>query len=386
MRIPLNYNLRNLAARRTTTIMTALGISLTVAVLLAALALVDGLRTAFASSGNPLNLLVLRKGSAAELSSTITQEIYRDLLFKEGIGTQVGEPLVSLELVTVVTLPRNDKPAGANVTLRGLLPVGIALRDVKLQDGRWFQPGQREVVVGSSVARRFPDAHVGSRLRFGHDEWDVVGVMNAGQSAMNSEILADLNQVSTDFNRRGQYNSVLVGAANVASVPGLADSLNNDQRLNVTALPEKEYYERQTAAGAPMLNLGIVVSVIMAIGSSFAATNTMFAAVARRGKEIGTLRVLGFSRRSILLSFLIESLLLAGLGGSVGCVLTLPLNRVTTAIGNFTTLSETAFRFHVGLSSVAAGIAFALVMGAAGGYFPARMAAKKEILQALREA
>ncbi len=386
MRIPLNYNLRNLAARRTTTIMTALGISLTVAVLLAALALVDGLRAAFASSGNPLNLLVLRKGSTAELSSTITQEIYRDLLFKEGIGTQVGEPLVSLELVTVVTLPRNDKPAGANVTLRGLLPVGIALRDVKLQDGRWFQPGQREVVVGSSVARRFPDAHVGSRLRFGHDEWDVVGVMNAGQSAMNSEILADLNQVSTDFNRRGQYNSVLVGAANVASVPGLADSLNNDQRLNVTALPEKEYYERQTAAGAPMLNLGIVVSVIMAIGSSFAATNTMFAAVARRGKEIGTLRVLGFSRRSILLSFLIESLLLAGLGGSVGCVLTLPLNRVTTAIGNFTTLSETAFRFHVGLSSVAAGIAFALVMGAAGGYFPARMAAKKEILQALREA
>jgi len=386
MRIPLNYNLRNLAARRTTTIMTALGISLTVAVLLAALALVDGLRAAFASSGNPLNLLVLRKGSTAELSSTITQEIYRDLLFKEGIGTQVGEPLVSLELVTVVTLPRNDKPAGANVTLRGLLPVGIALRDVKLQDGRWFQPGQREVVVGSSVARRFPDAHVGRRLRFGHDEWDVVGVMNAGQSAMNSEILADLNQVSTDFNRRGQYNSVLVGAANVASVPGLADSLNNDQRLNVTALPEKEYYERQTAAGAPMLNLGIVVSVIMAIGSSFAATNTMFAAVARRGKEIGTLRVLGFSRRSILLSFLIESLLLAGLGGSVGCVLTLPLNRVTTAIGNFTTLSETAFRFHVGFSSVVAGIAFALVMGAAGGFFPARMAAKKEILQALREA
>src|SRR6266545_1779058 len=386
MRIPLNYNLRNLAARRTTTIMTALGISLTVAVLLAALALVDGLRAAFASSGNPLNLLVLRKGSTAELSSTITQEIYRDLLFKEGIGTQVGEPLVSLELVTVVTLPRNDKPAGANVTLRGLLPVGIALRDVKLQDGRWFQPAQREVVVGSSVARRFPDAHVGRRLRFGHDEWDVVGVMNAGQSAMNSEILADLNQVSTDFNRRGQYNSVLVGAANVASVPGLADSLNNDQRLNVTALPEKEYYERQTAAGAPMLNLGIVVSVIMAIGSSFAATNTMFAAVARRGKEIGTLRVLGFSRRSILLSFLIESLLLAGLGGSVGCVLTLPLNRVTTAIGNFTTLSETAFRFHVGFSSVVAGIAFALVMGAAGGFFPARMAAKKEILQALREA
>jgi len=243
-----------------------------------------------------------------------------------------------------------------------------------------------EVVGGSSVARRFPDAHVGSRLRFGHDEWDVVGVMNAGQSAMNSEILADLNQVSTDFNRRGQYNSVLVGAANKASVPALIDSLNNDQRLNVTTLPEKEYYERQTAAGAPMLNLGIVVSVIMAIGSSFAATNTMFAAVARRGKEIGTLRVLGFSRRSILLSFLIESLLLAGLGGSVGCVLALPLNRVTTAIGNFTTLSETAFRFHVGLSSVAAGIAFALVMGAAGGYFPARMAAKKEILQALREA
>jgi ABC-type lipoprotein release transport system permease subunit len=367
--------------------MTALGIALTVAVLLAALALVSGLRAAFTSTGNPLNVLVLRKGSSSELSSAMTEQAYRDMLFLPGIAhTPSGDqPMASLELVTVVTLPKAGNPAGQSGTLRGLLPVGRELRDLKLVAGRWFEAGYREIVLGQSVARRCPDAHVGSQLRIGNSEWDVVGIMDAGRSAVNSEIFADLNQVSTDFNRRTQLSSVLLRASEGSAVPALIESLNDDPRLNVSAQPEKDYYQRQIAAGAPLQQLGIFVALIMSVGSSFAAMNTMYAAVVRRSQEIGTLRVLGFARNSILLSFLIESLLLASLGGVLGCLLALPLNSVDTAIGNFTTMSETAFRFRVGPELMLMGILFALVMGGIGGFFPARMASRKEILTALRE-
>lgn len=387
MRIPLSYNLRNLSVRRTTTAMTALGIGMTVAVLLAALALVSGLRAAFASTGSPRNLLVLRKGSTSELSSTLPEETHRQMLYAPGIAAGAdGRPVVSLEIVTVITLPKPESPRGRPTALRGVLPTGIAMRSLQLQEGRWFQAGHRELVVGASVARRCPAARVGGHLRIGNSDWDVVGIMDAGGSAVNSEIFADLNQVAGSFNRRDQFNSILVRADSEAAVQGLAESLTNDPRLNVTAQPEQAYYARQAASGAPLQNLGIMVALIMSVGSSFAAMNTMYAAVSRRSSEIGTLRVLGFTRRSILFSFLIESVILASLGGLVGCLLALPLNRVTTAVGNFTSMSETSFHFHVGPEIMLAGVAFAVVIGVAGGFFPARMAAGKEILAALREA
>lgn len=387
MAIPIAYNLRNLAVRRTATIMTALGIGLTVAVLLAALALMDGLRNAFDSSGNPLNILVLRKGSTSELSSTMTREVFRDALFQTGIRRSPGNdrPMASLEVVTTISLPRADRPTGMNVTLRGLLPVGIELRNLTLRGGRWFRPGQREIVVGQSIARRHPATYAGSVLRFGKGAWQVVGVMDGGETVVSSEIWGDLNQVSSDFTREDGLSSVLLRAADPSLVPALVNSLNDDQRLNVFAQTEKAYYGRQTASGAPLQNLGILVSLIMAVGSSFAAMNTMYAAVGRRSADIGTLRVLGFSRGSILLSFLIESVLLSALGGVLGCLLVLPLNNISTGIGNFTTMSDIVFNFHVGPSVMLAGIAFALLMGAAGGFLPARTAANKEILAALRE-
>jgi putative ABC transport system permease protein len=387
MAIPLTYNLRNLTVRRTTTVTTALGIALTVAVLLAALALVNGLRSAFASSGSPVNVLVLRKGSSSELASSISEQVYREMLFKPGVArSKDGKtPMASLELVTVITLPKPESPSGQSFTLRGLLPVGTELRSLSLKQGRWVEPGHRELVVGEAVARRCADAHVGGGLRIGNSDWTVVGVMDAGPSAVSSEIFADLNQVSTDFNRRGNLSSVLVQAEAESAVPALVESFSDDPRLNVIAQPEKDYYSRQSAAGAPLEQIGMLVALIMSIGSSFAAMNTMYAAVARRSKEIGTLRVLGFSRGSILLSFFMESTLLAGLGGVVGCLLVLPLNKVTTAIGNFTTLSETAFNFRVGPIEMLTGMAFALAMGGIGGFLPARMAARKEILSALRE-
>jgi putative ABC transport system permease protein len=386
MAIPVSYNLRNLVVRKTTTVITALGIALTVAVLLAVLALVNGLQTAFKSSGNPLQILVMRKGATAELSSAVTRQQYQDLKSMAGIARDGEEPMASLEMVTVINLPSVDSPTGMNVTLRGILPVGIKMRDdLKLQDGRWFQAGQREVVVGKSIAKRYPGAHMGNKLRFGRGEWQVVGVMDGGQSAVNSEIFGDLNQISSDFNRADGLSSALLRATDSATVPALINSLNDDRRLGVLAETEKSYYEAQTNSGALLQFLGIFIAIIMAVGSSFAAMNTMYAAVARRATEIGTLRVLGFSKNSIMLSFLFESLLLAGLGGLVGCLLVLPLNNITTGIGSFVTFSEIAFNFRVSPEIMLVGITFALVMGAVGGLFPARMAARKEILVALRE-
>jgi len=386
MAIPVSYNLRNLVVRRTTTLMTALGIGLTVSVLLAILALVGGLRTSLRESGNPLHVLVLRKGVNAELSSVITRANFQDMKFKPGVARSgSGEPMASLELVTVINLQSVDAPDGANVTLRGILPLGIAMRDnLKLVSGRWFQPGRREVVVGESIEKRFPEARVGKQLHFGRGDWDVVGIMSAGRGASNSEIFGDLNQVSSDYQRSEALSSVLMRATDPVAAKALINDISNDRRLDLDAISEQAYYDAQTNSGIVIESLGIFVSIIMGVGSSFAAMNTMYAAVARRAQEIGTLRVLGFSRGSILFSFFIESILLAALGGLVGCLLVLPLNGVTTGIGNFFTFSEIDFNFRVTPQIMILGVAFAMVLGALGGLFPARSASRKEILAALR--
>jgi len=387
MAIPLAYNLRNLTVRKTTTLMTALGIALTVAVLVAVLALVSGLKSAFQASGNPLNVLVMRKGANAELSGGMTREAFEALKAKPGIARGAdGLPQASLELVTVINLPSDTHPDGMNITLRGLTQVGLDIREkTKIATGRWFRPGQREVVVGKSIAKRYPGAELGKKLHFGRGDWEVVGVMDSDSSATNSEIYADLNQMAGDFNRQDGPSSALIRATDTVAAQALVNSINDDQRLNSNARTELEYMDSQTSSAAPVQYLGVFVAIIMAVGSSFAAMNTMYAAVARRAKEVGTLRVLGFSRGSILFSFFLESLLLSLLGGIIGCIIVLPLNSVTTGLMSFTSFSEIAFNFRVGPEVMAIGIGFALVMGAIGGVFPARMAAKKEILVALRD-
>jgi putative ABC transport system permease protein len=386
MAIPLTYNLRNLVVRKTTTIMTALGIGLTVAVLLAILALVGGLRSSLRESGDPLHVLVMRKGTNAELSSAVTQANFQDIKFKSGIAKSgSGQPLASLELVSVINLASVDAPDGTNVTIRGLTPVGIEMRsNLKLVSGRWFQPGRREVVVGESIQKRFPAARVGQRLTFGRGDWDVVGVMSVGRGSTNSEIFGDLNQISADFQRPDALSSVLVGATDPVAAKALINDIANDRKLNLDAISESDYYQAQTGSGVLIESLGLFVSIIMGVGSSFAAMNTMYAAVARRAQEIGTLRVLGFSRGSILFSFIVESILLAALGGVVGCLLVLPLNGLTTGIGNFITFSEIDFNFRVTPQIMALGVGFAMILGTLGGLFPAASASRKEILAALR--
>jgi putative ABC transport system permease protein len=387
MKIPISYNIRNLIRRRTTTIMTALGIALTVAVLLSVFAMVEGLRTSLSATGHPLHILVTRKGSSAELNSSMTQEQFQTIKAKQGIASSPdGAPMASLELVTVVILDSPENPSGINISLRGLTTTGFAMREyARVAEGRMFQPGRREVVVGKGLAKRYPKARIGSKLDFGRGEWDVVGVMDGGRSAADSEIFCDLAQLASDQNREAALSSALIRAADRDSMQALMNDLSDDRRLNVDAVSEKSYYEAQTTSAAPIQFLGIFVAIIMAVGSSFAAMNTMYAAVARRSAEIGTLRVLGFSKFGIMVSFLIESLLLSLLGGVIGCLLVLPLNNFTTGIGSFVTFSEFTFDFRITPGIMLTGVMFALVMGALGGLFPAASAARKEILTALRE-
>jgi putative ABC transport system permease protein len=384
MAIPLAYNLRNLVVRKTTTIMTALGIALTVAMLLAILALVNGLKIALTASGDPLRIVVMRKGSDSELVSNFVRAEFQDLKFKQGIATgSDGQPLASLEMVTIVNLSR-ENDSDVNVNIRALLPVGRDVRpNVHIVSGRWYETGRRELVVGRMLAEQHPDAHVGKKIHFARGDWDVVGIMDGGGGATDSEIWADLNQISSDMQRIEVLSAATLKATDAVAAKALINDINNDQRLDLTALGEQEYYDRQTESAAPIKAVGVFVAIIMAVGSAFAAMNTMYAAVARRSREIGTLRVLGFSRGSMLVSFFVESVLLSLLGGVLGCLLALPLNSLNTQIGaNFATL---AFAFHVTPLSMAVGISFAIILGAVGGVFPARNASRKEILTALRE-
>lgn len=386
MAIPISYNIRNLVVRKTTTLMTAAGIAMTVAVLLAVLGLGAGLRAAFAAQGNPLHILVLRKGGTSELTSLFTPEQFQTVKGFPGIAKgRDGQPMASMEVVTIISLVNADNPQGANITVRGVSPKGIEMRNPRILEGRWLKPGMREVVAGKSIAKRYPQARPGGRLKFGKGYWTVVGVMDGGDSAINSEIFGDSNEVAADFNRLTAFSSALVQATDDVTAAALQKSLLADRRLNITVMSEKEYYDAQTISAAPIQFLGGFVCIIMAVGSAFAAMNTMYAAVARRAKEVGTLRVLGFTKGSILLSFFIESVALSIIGGIMACLIVLPLNNVTTGIGNFVTFSETSFNFRITPQSMVYAILFSALLGAIGGLLPARQAANKEILTALRE-
>jgi putative ABC transport system permease protein len=386
MAIPLSYNVRNLIVRKTTTLMTAAGIAMTVAVLLAVLGLVSGLQSAFNSSGDPARILVMRKGGNSELTSLLTQQQFQIMKIFPGIvTTSDGQPMASLEMVSVINLPNVENPDGSNVTLRGLSMRGVEMRKIKMLSGRVFNTGQREIIVGKSSAKRFPGLQLGKQVKFGRGYWTVVGIMDGGGTSVDSEIWGDGPSVAADFNRGDTYSSALLQATDEVTANALARSIESDRRLNVTVMSEKAYFAALTDSAKPVQFLGFFVCIIMAVGSCFAAMNTMYAAVARRSKEVGTLRILGFNKGSILLSFFLESVLLSLLGGIIACIIVLPLNGITTGIGSFTTFSETSFNFRIGPDVMAVGLAFSIILGALGGLLPARQAANKEILTALRE-
>lgn len=394
MAIPISYNIRNLRLRKGLTLMTALGIALTVTTAIFLMALVAGLDRAFVSSGSPLNVLVLRKGSEAELSGGFDASLFPTLKTLPGIAKDShGEPMASGEWVVVIILPRKDGTGEVNVTVRGMMPDGLEMRQlpgqeghpsVKLVEGSWFQTGQREVVVSKSVRDRFAHANIGDTMEFGKGSWKVVGVFDAGGSAYESEVWGDVNQMASDFDRQGGFASAYLRATDPISAEALKNRVSDDQRLKLEGMLENDYYAKQTSSGTPIKIIGWVVGVIMAIGSIFAAMNTMYAAVAYRGREIATLRVIGFSRPAILTSFVLESLLLALLGALAGILLMLPFNGMQTGTSNAVTFSEVVFALRITPAVAIRAIIFALIMGFVGGLAPAWYAARQNILNALR--
>ena len=395
MAIPISYNVRNLRLRKGLTLMTALGIALTVTTAIFLMALIAGLNRAFVSSGSAKNVLVLRKGSEAELSGGFDASLFPTLKTLPGIAKDShGEPMASGEWVVVIILPRKDGTGEVNVTVRGMMPDGLEMRQtpdeagkppsVTLAEGRWFQTGQREVVVSKSIQGRFSHANIGDTMEFGKGSWKVVGVFDAGGSAYESEVWGDVNQMASDFDRQGGYSSAYLRATDPISAEALKNRVGDDQRLKLEGVLETDYYAKQTSSGAPIKVIGIVVGFIMAIGSIFAAMNTMYAAVAYRGREIATLRVIGFSRPAILTSFVLESLLLALLGAAAGILLMLPFNGMQTGTSNAVTFSEVVFALRITPQVAGYAIAFALIMGFVGGLAPAWHAARQNILNALR--
>jgi len=386
MAVPISYNIRNLILRKGATIMTALGIALTVATAIFILALLAGLRDAFQTSGDPNNVLVLRKGSNSELAAggvdRDAMQVIRDL---PGIARNAkGDPMVSGETILVIVLPRRDGTGDTNVTVRFVTPMGIELRpEMKLAEGRWFTPGQREIVVSKSVHDRFNQVNLGDSVWIGKGPWKVVGIFDSHGSAHESEVWGDINQLSSDFDRES-YSSVLIHATDPVAAAALKNRVTDDVRLKLNGMLEPDYYAQQTSTGGPIKFVGFMVAFIMAVGSSFAAMNTMYAAVAYRAREIATLRVVGFSRPSILTSFVLESLMLALLGAAVGILLMLPFNGMSTGTSNPVTFSEAIFSLRMTKDVVLTAAAFAIFMGLIGGLAPAWHAARQNILTALR--
>src|SRR5579862_4269175 len=396
MAIPISYNVRNLKLRKGLTVMTALGIALTVTTAIFLMALLAGLNRAFVTSGSAKNVLVLRKGSEAELSGGFDAALFPTLKTLPGIAKDShGEPMASGEWVVVIVLPRKDGTGEVNVTVRGMMPDGLEMRQtpdepggkpsVTLVEGRWFQPGQREVVVSKSIRSRFAHANIGDTMEFGKGSWTVVGVFDAGGSAYESEIWGDVNQMASDFDREGGFASAYLRATDPVAAEALKNRVSDDQRLKLEGMLETEYYAKQTRSGAPIKYIGWVVAIIMAIGSSFAAMNTMYAAVAYRSREIATLRVIGFSRPSILTSFVFESVVLSLLGAAVGILLMLPFDGMTTGTSNAVTFSEIVFSLRMTPAVIGGAVIFAVVMGLLGGIAPAWQASRRDILAALRD-
>ena len=385
--IPVVYNLRNLAARRTSTALTALGIALVAWVFIFTLALAGGFQAALTTTGSPQNAIVIRKGSTAELMSILDREVAAAVSSQPEIARATdGTPLAASELMVVWNLRRKSGTT-TNVVVRGVGPKSLALRPkVALAEGHMFRPGLDEVVVGKMVAERFENCSVGNRLKLAGREWTVVGILDAKGTTYDSEIWGDVELFMPVFDRP-VYQSLTLRLADPTHLTPLKRRLESDPRMNVEVEREDRFYAKQSGTLAFLLRaLGIFVTLIMSLGAVFGALNTMYAAVGSRTKEVGTLLAIGFTRGAILTSFLIESVLLALLGGAIGCLLALPVRSFTTGTMSYATFSELAFRFQVTPAMLLAGLLFAAFMGLVGGFFPARKAATMPIVDSLREA
>ncbi|MBZ0248071.1 MAG: ABC transporter permease [Burkholderiales bacterium] len=388
MKIPLSYVFRNLWTRKLTTLLTAGGMALVVFVFAAVLMLDAGLRKTLVGTGSWDNAVLLRPASQTEIQSAV----YRDQAslvetlpdVARGPG---GEPLVSKETLVLIAIPKRGSDKPANLVVRGMPAMGLLLRpQARLVEGRMFRPGSSEVVVGRAIAEGFDGTGIGERLRFAGREWTIVGTFDAAKSGFDSEIWGDVDQMMQAF-RRTAYSSVLVRLADAGAFEAFKARIAADQRLILEVRQEPAYYQDQSKSLSIFISyLGIALSVIFSIGAMIGAMITMYAAVANRSAEIGTLRALGFRRSSILAAFLVESLMLSLVGGVAGLVLASFLQAFTITTMNWQSFSQLAFGFHLTPGIAGATLLFALAMGLAGGFLPSVRAARLEIVDSLRAA
>ncbi|PWB59741.1 MAG: multidrug ABC transporter permease [Betaproteobacteria bacterium] len=388
MTIPLSYVFRNLWTRKLTTLLTAGGMALVVFVFAAVLMLDAGLRKTLVGTGSWENAVLLRPAAQTEIQSAV----YRDqasLLetLPEVARGEDGAPLVSKETLVLIAIPKRGSDKPANLVVRGMPAMGIRLRpQVTVVEGRMFRPGSSEVVVGRAIAEGFDGTGIGEKLRFAGREWTIVGTFDGQKSGFDSEIWGDVDQMMQAF-RRSAYSSVLVRLASADRFEAFAARVAADQRLIVEVFREPLYYQEQSRSLSTFISyLGIALSVIFSIGAMIGAMITMYAAVASRTAEIGTLRALGFRRASILSAFLAESLMLSLVGGLAGLVLASFLQAFTITTMNWQSFSQLAFGFHLTPAIAVQTLAFALFMGLVGGFLPSVRAARLEIVDSLRAA
>jgi putative ABC transport system permease protein len=386
MAIPVSYSFRNLWTRRLTTILTAGGMALVVFVFASVLMLAAGLRKTLIETGSNDNVVVIRKGSQSEMQSGIAraQASVVETEPKIAIGA-AGKPLCAKELVVIINLPkrRSDKPS--NITIRGIGEFSLALRpQVRLVEGRMPRPGSSEVIAGESVAKRFRGAGIGENIRFAMQDWTVVGIFDAGRTGYSSEIWGDVDLLMQVF-RRPAYSSVLFKLRDSSEFQKVKERIESDPRLTLEAKRETKYYADQSEMMAKFLRiLGISLTVIFSLGAMIGAMITMYAAVANRTSEIGTLRALGFRRWNILAAFLMESMLLGLSGGLIGLLFASFMQFITISTVNWQTFSELAFSFTLTPEITISSLLFSLIMGFIGGVLPAARASRMSIVDALR--
>lgn len=387
--VPISYNFRSIRERWPSTIVAILGIAGTVGVFVAMLSLARGFRATMVASGSSGNALVMRAGSSSEMMGGITLDSIKVLQDKPGVARDsAGAALLTQDVVGVVALPLVSTGTDANVQVRGVSPNVLQIRTfVKIAEGRMFQPGLAELVVGENASKTYAGLKMGNTISFAGGRWQIVGIFDAGGSAFDSEVWCDSKTLNQVLQRPPNiFQSATIHLASPSEFQTFKDAVISDPQMNVDVVREIDYYAKQSTTMTKLISVvGGIVATIMAFGAIFGALNTMYSAVAERGREIATMRALGFSSWNVLLSFLFEALLISIVGGILGCIAVIPLNGFTTSTMNFQTFSNLAFAFKITFDLLLMGILFALVMGVLGGLLPAIRASIRPVAVALRE-
>jgi putative ABC transport system permease protein len=388
MAIPLIYNIRSVKARWTSSIVAVLGIAGTVGVFVAMLSLAHGFKATLVSSGSSDNALVTRSGATAEMMSVIQLDTVKAVQDEPGVAHDGSSALVTSEVVVIAPFPLRATGTDANVQIRGVSSNVLEIRkNIQIVEGRMFKPGLTELVVGKNANKTYAGFTVGNYVNFGGGRWQVVGIFDAGGSAFDSEVWCDARVLDDVYKRPSNiFQSATVHLTSPQAFQQFKDAVTSDPKLNVDVTREVDYYTKQSILMTTLITvLGGLVASVMAIGAIFGALNTMYSAVSERGREIGTMRALGFGAAAVVFSFLVEALFISFIGGAIGCVAVLPLNGLTTSTMNMQTFSNIAFAFRITPPLLVGGIIFALAMGLLGGFLPAIRAARRPVALALRE-